>query len=454
MSWRALRLVLKMITDITYRGIWKLSFPIILGLLAQNIIQVIDTAFLGRVGEVELGASAIAGVFYLAIFIAGFGFAIGTQILIGRRNGEKNYKAIGWLFDHGIYFMLFLAIVLFFLIEFLADNLLVHIIKSEEIYTAARLYLKYRIWGLFFAYFNVLFRSFYIGITKTRIITPSAMVMAIVNIILDYALIFGHWGFPEMGIAGAALASVIAEASSTVFFVVYTIFKRDTGKYGLFRFKGFRWMIIRGTLKLSVFIMLQYFLSMAGWFVFFMLIEKTGERPLAISNITRSLYIILMIPIWAFSQSVNTLVSNIIGEGRQDMVYKAIRNVTLMSLLSTLIIVAITIVIPGPMISLYTLDASLSEMTLPVIRVITGALILFSVSMVIFQAVSGTGNTQMALIIELITIFIYVAYIYLVSIVWPSSPEIIWVAEYIYFFFLGGFSLLYLKSGRWKRKEI
>ncbi len=82
-------------TNISYKGIWKLSTPIILGLLAQNIIQVIDTAFLGRVGEVELGASALAGVFYLALFIVGFGFATGTQILIGRRNGEKNYKAIG-----------------------------------------------------------------------------------------------------------------------------------------------------------------------------------------------------------------------------------------------------------------------------------------------------------------------------------------------------------------------
>lgn len=443
-----------MLTDITYKGIWKLSFPIILGLLAQNIIQVIDTAFLGRVGEVELGASALAGVFYLAIFIVGFGFAIGTQILIGRRNGEKNYRAIGWLFDHGIYFMLFLAVVLFFLIQFLADHLLVHIIKSENIYASAQLYLENRIWGIFFAYFNVLFRSFYIGITKTSIITPSAVVMAVVNIILDYALIFGHWGMPEMGIAGAALASVIAEASSTIFFVLYTLLKTDTGKYGLFRFKAFRMKIIMGTLKISVFIMLQYFLSMAGWFIFFLLIEKTGERPLAISNITRSIYIILMIPIWAFSQSVNTLVSNVIGEGRQDKVAKAIVNVTLMSLVSTLIIVAITVAFPQMMISLYTLDATLSEMTLPVIRVITGALVLFSVSMVIFQAVSGTGNTLIALLIELITIFLYVAYIYMVSVVWPSSPEVIWAAEYVYFFFLGGFSFLYLKSGRWKRKKI
>lgn len=441
-------------TDISYKGIWKLSTPIILGLLAQNIIQVIDTAFLGRVGEIALGASALAGVFYLALFIIGFGFTTGTQIFIGRRNGERNFKAIGWLFDHAAYFIMILAVVLFFLIQFLADNLLVHIIKSDEVFAAATEYLDYRIYGIFFAYINALFRAFYIGITKTRVITPAAIIMSVTNIFLDYVLIFGHFGFPEMGIAGAALASVIAEGISTVFFVGYILMKTDINFYGLFHFKAFRWEIIQGTLRISVYIMIQYFISMAGWFVFFMLIEKTGERPLAISNITRSIYIILMIPIWAFSQAANTLVSNVIGEGFKDKVLKTIFNVTSLSVISTLIIVIITVFFPGEIISIYTSSEILTELTIPVLRVISGALILFSMSMVIFQSVSGTGNTDVGLIIEIVTIIIYVAYTYLVTISFPSSPEIIWCAEYVYFFFLGGISFLYLKSGRWKNKNL
>ena len=70
------------------RHVVKISLPILLSLLAQNIIQVIDTAFLGRVGEVELGASALAGIIYIAIYTIGFGFSMGSQILIGRRNGD------------------------------------------------------------------------------------------------------------------------------------------------------------------------------------------------------------------------------------------------------------------------------------------------------------------------------------------------------------------------------
>ena len=79
----------------TNKEIWNVSYPIFLGLLAQNIINVTDTAFLGRVGEVELGASAMGGLFYICVFTIAFGFSIGSQILIARRNGEGRYKDVG-----------------------------------------------------------------------------------------------------------------------------------------------------------------------------------------------------------------------------------------------------------------------------------------------------------------------------------------------------------------------
>lgn len=79
----------------TNKEIWNVSYPIFLGLLAQNIINVTDTAFLGRVGEVELGASAMGGLFYICVFTIAFGFSVGSQILIARRNGEGRYKDVG-----------------------------------------------------------------------------------------------------------------------------------------------------------------------------------------------------------------------------------------------------------------------------------------------------------------------------------------------------------------------
>ena len=93
-------------TKYSYKQIWTITFPILISLIMEQMIGMTDTAFLGRVGEIELGASAIAGVYYLAIFMMAFGFSIGAQILIARRNGEGNYKEIGPIFYQGIYFLL------------------------------------------------------------------------------------------------------------------------------------------------------------------------------------------------------------------------------------------------------------------------------------------------------------------------------------------------------------
>ena len=82
-------------TKYTYKEIWHIAYPLLISLLMEQMIGMTDTAFLGRVGEVELGASAIAGIFYTVIFMAAFGFSIGTQILIARRNGEGQYREIG-----------------------------------------------------------------------------------------------------------------------------------------------------------------------------------------------------------------------------------------------------------------------------------------------------------------------------------------------------------------------
>lgn len=85
----------------SYREIWKIAFPILISTIIEQVIGMTDAAFLGRVGEIELGASAIAGIYYMVIFMLGLGFSIGVQIIIGRRNGENNFKETGKVFYTG-----------------------------------------------------------------------------------------------------------------------------------------------------------------------------------------------------------------------------------------------------------------------------------------------------------------------------------------------------------------
>ena len=136
-------------TKYTYKQIWTIAYPILISLIMEQMIGMTDTAFLGRVGEIELGASAIAGVYYLAIFMMAFGFSIGAQILIARRNGEGNYKEIGPIFYQGIYFLLAVAVILFTLSIVFSPHILRNIISSPHIYDAAESYIHWRVWFLF-----------------------------------------------------------------------------------------------------------------------------------------------------------------------------------------------------------------------------------------------------------------------------------------------------------------
>ena len=88
----------------TSKEIRHITYPVLISLLMQQLIGLTDTAYLGRVGEVELGASAVASMYYLAIYMLGFGFSVGAQILIARRNGEKQYHRIGAIFTQGTLF--------------------------------------------------------------------------------------------------------------------------------------------------------------------------------------------------------------------------------------------------------------------------------------------------------------------------------------------------------------
>ena len=97
----------------TNKQIWSVSYPILLSLLAQNVINVTDTAFLGHVSEVALGASAMGGLFYICVFTIAFGFSTGSQIVIARRNGEGRYTDVGPVMIQGVMFLFAMALLLF-----------------------------------------------------------------------------------------------------------------------------------------------------------------------------------------------------------------------------------------------------------------------------------------------------------------------------------------------------
>lgn len=436
------------------KQIWQVSYPIFLSLLAQNMINVTDTAFLGHVGEVELGASAMGGLFYICCFTIAFGFSIGSQIVIARRNGERQFTEVGPVMIQGVMFLFVVAAFMFGFSRFFAQDIMRLMISSDTIMDATLEFLDWRIFGFFFSFINVMFRALFIGITRTKILTLNAVVMAITNIVLDYLLIFGHAGFPQMGLQGAAIASVIAEAASTLFFLVYTKFTVNTGQYGLNRFRSFDFKLLGRVLSISIYTMLQYFISMSTFFMFFVVVERLGQKELAVANIVRSIYIVMFIPVNSLSTTTNSFVSNAIGAGHTNQVIPIINKIARLSFLIMTGLVLVICAFPKAIISVYTSDPALIAASVPSLYVIAAAMLLSSVSNIFFNGVSGTGNTRSALGMELVTLIFYCIYLYWIGITLKMPVHICFTTEFIYYACLMVMCFYYLKKANWQNKKI
>ncbi len=426
-----------------------------LGLLAQNVVQVTATIFLGFVGEVEQSAVGLAGIYYIAYFTLCFGFSIGGQIMISRRNGEKNFNSIGTIVIQGVAFLEVLALVLFVCSSFITKYLLPNFLNDHNVYEAIQIYLSWRIFGLFFSSFNVMFRAFYIGIARTSVLTVTAVVMAVVNLVLDYGLIFGNLGLPELGVKGAGIAAVCSEIASVLFFTIYTWKTVDLKKYGFHRMK-FDFSIIRRILNISSFTMFQNLISISTWFVFFIAIEHQSSRALAITNVVRVFYLLFFIPFNAFSASANSLVSNTMGAERTKDVIPLIKRICRMSLCFTAVIMVVVAVVPEFWISLIASaeNPTLIAESVPALLVVIGALPICSISTVLFSSVSGTGNTRDALIIEIVVLMAYAFYIYWIVLVKQAPVAVCWTVEYVYW---GGtllLSFLYFRYAKWQNKKV
>lgn len=440
--------------EITNRQILKIALPISLALLVPQINFVTNNIFLSGLGETELGTAGITGVFFLIFALIGNGLNSGLQGLIARRAGENRPEEIGRLFGQSIWIAMFFAAAGILITYFLAPYFLSASLHSTEVLSKAIGFLRISIWGLPLLYLFQMGNAFLVGTNNSRYMKYGFAIQAGLNIFLDYVLIYGHWGFPELGFNGAAVASVISQFFSVlvVFWIIYL--KKFHRRFGLFTHLPFNRTLADLIFRQSSPLVLQWLLSVGAWFLFYVLIENMGERPLAISNAMRNIFGLFGIFTWAFASTSNAMVSNIIGQGRKDKVLLLINKIMKLSFILTFFLCLLINLLPGTFLQVYGRDVSFVHDAIPVIRIVTVGMLSMSIATIWLNAVTGTGNTRINLIIEIAAISIYSAYIWLVLKVWNLSLVWAWASELLYWVSLFTFSFLYIRSGRWKKKVI
>lgn len=436
--------------ETTYYSIWKVAYPLILGSLANNLLNVVDTAFIGRLGNISLGASAIGSTYYLVFSLICIGLSSGAQIIIARKSGAKDYKSIGKVFVQNTYLMFLFGILLLLFLITTTPSILRLLITSDAIYHEAIAYTSYRVWGIFFVALTSVYTSFYVGITKTKVLIYSTAVMTFTNIILDYGLIFGHFMLPRMNISGGALASVIAEASAFLFIVVYTRKYVNASKFQLYKFERWSSKLVFQNIKLGYPIMFQYLMSLGSWFMFFIIIEKLGEQVLAVSNILRSLLLLFMMPIWGLSSTANSFTSNLLGQDKSNLIPLLLKRLNTIAGLLVLFFAPFVLFFPELLAQIYSDDVVLITESSKIIWIVYITMLTFIPGVILNNSLCGTGDTKTAFVIELFGTFFYLTYAYFVAIHYQLPLAFIWFSEMIYWFVIGLLSFYRLKSRKWK----
>ncbi|RGV47863.1 MATE family efflux transporter [Bacteroides intestinalis] len=423
----------------TYKQIWLINFPVMMSILMEQLINITDAIFLGHVGEVELGASALASVYYLAIYMLGFGFSLGLQVMIARRNGEQRYKETGKTFFQGLFFLSGLAVFLSLTSYVLSPVILKYFIHSPEIYKAAVDYLEWRCFGLLFSFPFLAFRAFFVGITKTRILSWAATLAVLINIPCNYLFIFSF----DLGISGAAMASSLAEAGSLLILVIYVFLQMNKGNWGLrLVYDG---KLLKSLFHLSVWSMMHAFISVAPWFLFFVAIERLGEVQLAVSNIIRSISTVFFVIVNSFAATTGSLVSNLIGAGEGKSMFRLCGKILRLGYALGFPLIIIAMLLNKQIVGFYTDNVALIELAhYPFIVMLLNYTFALP-GYVFMNAVTGTGNTRIAFIFQISTIAFYLFYLYLLSYSFTATLPVYLTAEYLFVILLGVQSYIYLK---------
>ena len=438
----------------SFSGILKVTAPLVIAGIAMNLVGVIDLILVTGLGEAQVGGTGNGQLLYALLFVVGMGFTSGMQIIIGRRNGEHNYQKIGSLFFQGLYFVFAFSLLLFAFIQWVVPDLLQALFDSQNVVEFSTIYMKTRGWGILFTMLNLLFIGFFVGITKTKILGYFTPFISALNIGLDLALINGYGPFPELGVQGAALASVISEGAGSLLFIFYTLRYVDVEKYGLNKITFFNWIQTKVIFEVSTPIMIQNIVSVGAWFTFFVFVENLGERALAISQMIRGIYIFIMVPVFSLADAGNTFVSNLMGEKSFEKVVPVVKKALVLGLIVNTFFFTLINLFPEFVMGLFTDDISIYGDAIASVRLTTYSMFLFTMGFIPFRAISGTGNTRTALLIETISVIIYLVYTYYASVVkvWPL--HLVWSSEFVYFGFLILLSWGYLHWGNWKSKEI
>ena len=205
---------------------------------------------------------------------------------------------------------------------------------------------------------------------------------------------------------------------------------------------------------MSLWTMLQNFLSLATWFLFFLSVEHLGERDLAVTNIIRNISSFSFMTVIALASTASTLVSNLMGQREVEAVPGMLRRTVFMGYVILTPLLLFELLFPETVLGIFTNETALIDAGRAPLYVLVSSYLITIPGQIYFHAVSGTGNTRTALAFELAALAIYTVFVVVVIFHLKAPLYVCWLSEHIYAVFAFLFTWQYMRRGNWRNKQI
>lgn len=437
-----------------YKKILRVALPAIAGLSTQMVVSLVDSAMVGRLEEATYALAAMGiGVLATWALVSFFSsLATGTHVIVARRYGQGNYLECGNTLNNSLIISLSVGIIVA-LIGVLLSGPVAHFFASDiTVGNYAAQYLFFRFLGIPFFLISVSYRGFFFGISQTKIFMISGILTNLFNVIFNYILIYGVFGLPRMGLAGAGLGSTLATFSDVVFYLFVMLLPVNRKKFQNFKHFKIDKEVLQGIFKISLPVSFQNVFILIGFLSFVAITGIIGTKEQAATQAIISTLFISFLPLFGFGIAVQTLVGNNLGAGKMKLAKLYGFETAKVATIYTLILGAIFISIPQYVLLIITNDWSIIELAKSSLRLAGFAQIVYATGVVLANGLQAAGRTVFVMRAEVITnLFIFVPLAYLFGVILHLGLMGAWLALPIYIFVYTVSIFLKFKSNQWQK---
>ena len=432
-------------------SIWKLAAPMMIGGALQNLFSMVDLYFVGRLGHIEVAALSIAGTVVSILMMLVMGIAVGTTALVAHFTGTKNHEradeVLGQTFLLGIIGSLIMLIVALFLVEPLlrifgaTDYVLIY--ASEYL----RITFGLSITIFFFVGINHALRGS--GDAKTPL--KALIVANIINIFLDPALIMGYGPFPQMGVAGSAIATVTSRGIGVIFLIFHTIFGHSTIQLKLKYLKP-QSVLMKRIISIGSFSSLQVFIREVSFLFLMRLVSSFGAITLAAYGIGSRLRMFIMVPGFGFSSAAAVLVGQNMGAKQPKRAAKSVWQAVFYYQSIAISLAIIFLIFAPHIVGFFNNQPDVIRIGSSFLRYLAITFPFLAFSLVLGQGMNGAGDTRTPTIVNAIgQLGFRVPLAYIFALLIGMSQTGIWLGINASDVTQGLGMIFVFSSGHWKK---